>query len=84
MSKFPKCRKCKSYLNDDGSCPRCSFRPHKGIVPPGMQMDRTPLAASKDEVDVEDDYGEESNADSVAQERSAVDRNSTQAGRKYR
>ncbi len=60
-TQFPRCKKCKSYLDDDGRCPRCSFVPATGQFPPGMQRRRTPLAASKDIVDVEDDYSEDSN-----------------------
>ncbi len=59
--KLPRCPKCKSVLADDGSCWRCSFVPKVGK-----------LAATKDQVDMEDDYGDESDADSTCFQRSEV------------
>lgn len=72
-----RCKRCKSILEDDGRCWRCAFVPSIGAAPAPY---REPLAATKDMVDMEDDYSEASTPDSVCRETSAVYRRDTPRG----
>lgn len=60
-----KCKKCKTRWADDGHelCAACEFQPQTGKLPPRYQKHKglpSPTGES-----AEDDYGDESNADSI-------------------
>ena len=71
---FHKCPKCKKrYVAKAGElCVGCAFVPKPGKVPPGFVPLKNRPASTQDSL--EDDYGDESNADSVCRERSTDER----------
>lgn len=60
-----KCQKCRKRFAEEGHrlCSACEFVPKKGIIPPGMSIHRTRPVTSGEPA--EDDYSENSTADSI-------------------
>lgn len=72
---FPKCPKCRTrFVDEPGElCAACSFRPQVGKLMSGRRRpgrDKGVHVRDLEHEAVEDDYGDESDADSTAWQRS--------------